>query len=250
MALNTNTLKFAGIAIILHGAIIVAIASLNMPTKKESSKTAPMKSYLIVKPPAPEPKPQVQAKEEKTLPEQAVEQTKTETSQPQTKPTKHQTAPQENTTESINDTQPDALTSVNKTTPALSAPVNISQSTAQFLQKLNEKQLQSTTQRALGEYNAPQAIQGKSAPTGQLEYLKRLSDGFAPPESNMVVVSQSGPDQTNVLTKNGCITLIETDLDDKVYRGRQRWTGSNACGKINVFDSQLLKSLNKYLKKK
>lgn len=121
---------------------------------------------------------------------------------------------------------------------------------AQYFQNLDSKELDKLSENSLDEFRKPKPLIDKSAPLSTNQRLKALSSSFASKDSDIIVLSEFGPDETTIMLGDYCFTITQTALDDKVWKGASRWTGSNSCGKYDKYDGQLQKSLNKYLQKK
>ena len=120
---------------------------------------------------------------------------------------------------------------------------------SQYFQNLDSQELDKLSNNSLDELRKPKPLIDKSIPLSTNQRLKALSSSFASKDSNIIVLSEFGPDETTIMLGDSCFTITQTALDDKVWKGSSRWTGSNSCGKYDKYDGQLQKSLNKYLQK-
>ncbi|MEP1446777.1 MAG: hypothetical protein ABJK37_11760 [Paraglaciecola sp.] len=125
---------------------------------------------------------------------------------------------------------------------------NIRIGESSYIKNLNEKEFNKLSGSALREFKKPKPLLSRTGPLSTNQKLKQLSTSFAPVGSDIVVLSEFGPDETTILLGDSCFTITQTALDDKIYKGASRWSRSNGCGKYDKFDGQLQKSLDKYLK--
>ena len=220
-----KTIQSSALSILLHGVFIFGLLNFISPYQKQEIKKKPIKSYLFFENAAAISEPVNNSTD--MLDEVSVLGAhKTEVSAQPNIPEEiklerdsvakyslggGETAPQDTT----------ATISSRKTQTAVS----------QFIQNLHSKELRRITESSLNEFRKPKPLIDKSIPISTNQRLKALSSSFAPKGSDIIVLSEFGPDETTIMLGDSCFTITQTALDDKVWKGSSRWTGSNSCGK-------------------
>jgi hypothetical protein len=238
-----KTIQSSALSILLHGVFIFGLLNFTLPYQKQEVKKKPIKSYLFFENSVSISKPVNNSTD--MLDEVIVLGAhKTEMSAQPTIPEEiklkrdsgakyslggGETTPQDTT----------ATISSRKTQTAVS----------QFIQNLHLKELGRITKSSLNEFTKPKPLIDKTIPVSTNQRLKALSSSFAPKGSDIIVLSEFGPDETTIMLGDSCFTITQTALDDKVWKGSSLWAKSNSCGKYDKYDGQLKRSLNKYLKK-
>lgn len=120
---------------------------------------------------------------------------------------------------------------------------------SQYMQNLHSKELGSISETSLNQFRKPKPLIDKSNPLSTNQRLKALSASYAPKGTDIIVLSDFGPDETTIMLGDSCFTITQTALDDKVWKGSSVWTKSNSCAKYDKYDGQLKRSLNKFLQK-
>ncbi|MGQ8364281.1 cell envelope integrity protein TolA [Glaciecola sp. 1036] len=252
--MQLNKIKPFALSLVIHVAIIVLIFGIALPEQQHIDEQPSLKSYLYIKPPVIESSiiepTTVKPEHVNTVSpvEEANEIEKTTTVQnqpvPETVPIEIvDEQPKKNAQAEQASLQNNATTNVNQTSTILN-------STAKFITDLNSKKLNELSQHSAQAYRQPKPLIDKSKEHSINAQLKAQSADFAPPGSNIIVLSEFEPNETTIMVEDSCMTVTETDLLDPVTRGATLWRfGGAGCQKYDKFNGQLQKSLDKYLKK-
>ena len=271
--------QFLILSVAIHAGLILLVVGVALPKKQATNKTKPVKSYLFVKSPTIEP-------EVADMPEPVVEQNIQEEAAPVIQGLVEEQAnveavKQETTQEAIQEViqesikpetqtiekQPELvqnLESPELESSALESPQvesttskvtrnasSMRANTAKFIQDLNSQKLDELSFNEALEHRKPKPLIDRTKEKSKHAQRKALSTDFAPPGTDIMVLAEFGPNEKTVVIGDNCMTVTETDLNDKVYRGKSVYKfGGQACGGYDKFNGQLQKSLDKFLKKK
>jgi hypothetical protein len=243
--MTLKTIQSTALSILLHCVFIFGLVSFTLSHQKpkQELKKQPIKSYLFFESPpaASEPVNKTADMEDQVVVQQA--RNKEKSAQP-TNPEeiKLEIDPVAKSSSGEKKTAPPDTT---ESLPSLKLQTVVSQ----YFQNLDSKELDKLSENSLDEFRKPKPLIDKSIPLSTNQRLKALSSSFASKNSDIIVLSEFGLDETTIMLGDSCFTITQTALDDKVWKGSSRWTGSNSCGKYDKYDGQLQKSLNKYLQK-
>jgi hypothetical protein len=238
--MTLKTIQSTALSILLHCVFIFGLVSFTLPHQKpkQEVKQQLIKSYLFFDSPpsVSEPVNKTADMEDKVVIQQAhnreksAQPTNLEEIELEIDPVAKSSSGEKKTA------PPDTTTSL----PSHKLQTVVSQ----YFQNIDSKELDKLSENSLDEFRKPKPLIDKSIPLSTNQRLKALSSSFASKDSDII-----GPDETTIMLGDSCFTITQTALDDKVWKGSSRWTGSNSCGKYDKYDGQLQKSLNKYLQK-
>lgn len=263
-----KSIKFAVLSVLIHIFVLLAIAQVMLPRHQPESKpqtiTYTIKSYLIRKPapkntdenaPVEQSIQAIQAEirnedvSTSTAQEQATQVQPAQVQPAQVHPSQVKVKLPINsatkTPDTVNNTQESESLKQNEQTQTVSSVLNKS---AKFIEGINQQARETMIEAETKAFQAPKPLVDKSKKLTTNQQLKANSASFVDPKTGIVVISTSGHDQITIRYGNACMLVTETPLDDKITRGRSRFTGTNACSGYDPFDEQLQKSLDKYLK--
>jgi hypothetical protein len=225
--------QFLALSVVIHAGIVVLIVGVGLPQKVPLKTPKPVKSYLFVESPNIKPEftePPKPAVEETTIQEgvSAIEEVSQKTQKP------------------LN-----AEVQAVEEAPVTKPVSSLSSNTAKFIQGLNAQKLDELLRHEAQEHRIPKPLIDKTKEKSRNAERRAFSTDFAPPGTDIIVLAEFGPNEKTVVIGGNCMTVTETDLNDKVHRGNTVYKfGGQACGGYDKFDGQLQKSLDKFLKKK
>lgn len=241
--MKLKTIQSAALSILLHGIFIFVFVSFTSPYQNQEVKNKPIKSYLFFKNSVAVSDPVNNTTD--GLDEVIVQGT-------------HETemSAQPNISEQIkleiDSFAKDSLGGEKTTSPGATATISapkIQSVVSQYIQNLHSKELERIAESSINEFRKPKPLIDKSIPLSTNQRLKALSSSFAPKGSDIIVLSEFGPNEKTIMLGDSCFTITQTALDDKVWKGASLWARSHSCGKYDKYDGQLQRSLNKYLQK-
>jgi hypothetical protein len=241
--MKLKTIQSAALSILLHGVFIFGLVSITLPYQKQKVQKKLIKSYLLFKSSAVVSEPvnnSTDMSDEVTV--QGAHKTVTST---------QANIPEEIELE-IYSVAKLTLREEKTTSPDATATISsrkLQTVVSQYIQNLHSKELGTISESSLNEFRKPKPLIDKSIPLSTNQRLKALSSPFAPKGSDIIVISEFGPNEKTIMLGDSCFTITQTALDDKVWKGASLWAGSNSCGKYDKYDGQLQRSLNKYLQK-
>lgn len=244
-------LRFAGVitvSISLHVGAIFLLSDMTIPVSKPENKTQ-INSYLVI-----------QAKASPMT-----EQVREASPEPVPVPVPRQEAPVEiKSTQEIDKSTEIPQVEADKTAadnlpplsnqPALTGKTVLTskralQNTRSIIKQLHEQEVSALAKESLQVFSTPQAIKTKKRKSQKADLNNPYEKTFAPQGADIEVISTFGPNEMTLMMKGTCVTVEQTDLLDKVYRGALILKGTGNCGKQDKFNGQLQKSLDKFLKK-
>ena len=247
-SIKTKSFKFLMISFFLHAALLVLIANGRLSLEKPNLEESPLNSYIIFKArmlPGLKPESKSVVSEDEIDKVAIIEQ-----------PVPKLDSIAENktqTTDSENTVTPTEITGVKKAenfpdSMAVEPTLDLQRKTTLFFENANEHAVEKLAGRSLNNYRQPKPIIDASKLSTIEQIQKDLNESFAPPGTDITVISQAA-DETLILNSGRCFRVVETALDDTIYRGASVWNLAQGCGIVDKFDGQLKISLDKYLKK-